>query len=72
MKGNTKIPNGTIGTHSEPAVIQQERLSKTIKPDAILSDANMATNWLERTGLMLRIDGGSEAINLGMMEGVVL
>lgn len=51
---------------------QQERLSKTIKPDAILSDANMATNWLERTGLMLRIDGGSEAINLGMMEGAVL
>ena len=72
MKGNTKIPNGTIGTHSEPAVIQQERRPKTIKPDAILSDANMSTNWQERIGLMFRIDGGNEAIDLGMMEGVVL
>ncbi|MBI0002778.1 hypothetical protein H3S80_01760 [Bartonella sp. M0177] len=65
MEYNTIPPVSATGT-------QQERLSKTIKPDANLSDANMATNWLERTGLMLRIDGGSEAIDLGMMEGVVL
>lgn len=65
MEYNTIPPVSATGT-------QQERRPKTINPDAILSDANMATNWLERTGLMLRIDGGSEAINLGMMEGVVL
>lgn len=65
MKDNTILPVSATGT-------QQERRPKTIKPDAILSDANMATNWLERTGLMLRIDGGSEAIDLGMMEGAVL
>lgn len=65
MEYNTIPPVSATGT-------QQERRPKTIKPDAILSDANMSTNWLERTGLMLRIDGGSEAINLGMMEGVVL
>ena len=65
MEYNTIPPVSATGT-------QQERLSKTIKPDANLSDANMATNWLERTGLMLRIDGGSEAIDLGMMEGAVL
>ena len=65
MKDNTILPVRATGT-------QQERLSKTIKPDAILSDANMATNWLERIGLMFRIDGGNEAIDLGMMEGVVL
>lgn len=51
---------------------QQERLSNTIKPDANLSDANMSTNWQERIGLMFRIDGGNEAIDLGMMEGAVL
>ena len=65
MKDNTILPVSATGT-------QQERLSKTIKPDAILSDANMATNWLERIGLMFRIDGGNEAIDLGMMEGAVL
>lgn len=65
MEYNTIPPVSATGT-------QQERRPKTIKPDAILSDANMSTNWQERTGLMLRIDGGSEAINLGMMEGVVL
>jgi len=65
MKDNTILTAKATGT-------QQERLSKTIKPDAILSDANMATNWLERIGLMFSIDDGSEAIDLGMMEGVVL
>lgn len=65
MEYNTIPPVSATGT-------QQERRSKKIKPDAILSDVNMATNWLERIGLMIRIDGGSEAIDLGMMEGVVL
>ncbi len=65
MEDNTIPPVSATGT-------QQERRPKTIKPDAILSDANMATNWQERIGLMFSIDDGSEAIDLGMMEGVVL
>lgn len=65
MEYNTIPPVSATGT-------QQERRPKTIKPDAILSDANMSTNWQERIGLMFRIDGGNEAIDLGMMEGAVL
>lgn len=65
MKDNTILTAKATGT-------QQERRPKTIKPDAILSDANMSTNWQEHIGLMFRIDGGNEAIDLGMMEGAVL